>query len=231
MISFKDKIQNIIDNEKSVSLRFLSLQEQAQINNLVKDKSSIHFNGGYEGSELKRVSFFGAASNVVCYKIIHNNKHLILTHQNILGSLLGLQITRDSIGDILPKQGVFFATEEIRAEIEYSFTQIGKHSIEVHEIDSTTIKTEQEFIELRTTVESLRLDLIVGKITNMSRNQAQDYIKNEFVKKNHNITTKPTSKVSENDIISIRKYGRFIIRDTSNTNKKGKIVVNYAKYS
>ncbi len=230
MINFIDKIDNIIKHKKSVELRFLTLQEQSQLKNKIKDSSLYILDGGYKDAELKRASFYSKHCSIVCFKIIPKNKHMELTHQNILGSLLSLQIEKDSIGDILPKQGIFFTTSEISTEIKYSFSSIGNSPITIQEITSTDIQKEQEFLDFRTTVDSLRLDLIVSKITKMSRNDAKELITKEFVKKNHNIATKHTTIIQDGDIISIRKYGRFVIRDTKNTSKKGKIVLNYSKY-
>ncbi len=52
----------------------------------------------------------------------------------------------------------------------------------------------------------------------------------DLIKVNHLISNKNTKNLNEEDIISIRKYGRYIIKDTKNTSKKGKIVVKYGKY-
>jgi len=228
MITFKDKINNIIDNQKSVSLRFLSLNEQAQIINLVKDKSLYNLEGGYPEAELKRAYFYHQDNLISCFKITAN-KHITLTHQNILGTLLSLSITKDSIGDILPKQGIFFTTKEIEKEVLNSFTKINNVPIEIS-LYNNDIKSEQELSEARFTTDSMRLDLIVSKITCKSRNESNDIIKRELVKVNHIVTTKHTKTITENDIISIRKYGRYIILDNKNTSKKGKIIVKYAKY-
>ena len=80
------------------------------------------------------------------------------------------------------------------------------------------------------TVSSLRLDSIISKITKKSRNIASEMINNDLVKVNHLISNKNTKIMNEEDIISIRKYGRFLIIDTKKTSKKGKIVVKFGKY-
>ncbi len=227
MISFKDKIKNIIDNKKSVSLRFLSLQEQ----NHLKNMPEVRLYGGYKDAELKRAYFYtDKLDDIVCYKINYNDKYLTLTHQNILGTLLSLSITRDSIGDILPKQGVFFTTKEIKDEIINSFTKINNVSIELEVISSDKITSEKEFEEYRTTVDSLRLDLVVSKICHISRKSANDLLNKELIKVNQQVITKATYLLKDNDILSIRKYGRFLIGNTAKRSKKGKIVLIYLKY-
>ena len=231
MKKFIKKISNIIENKQSVELRFLSLLEQNTINNYVKDKTILTMNGGYPESELKRATFFNdSVDNIICIRITYDKRYLSLTHQNILGTLLSLSITRDSIGDILPAQGVFFATKELQKEIFYSFKEISNVPIKLEVIEPTSIHSETKLDEMKFTSESLRLDLIVSKITKLSRRDSNILIERDLVKVNHLITTKNTKILKEFDILSIRKYGRFIILDTKNTSKKGKIIVKYGKY-
>ena len=94
MLSFSDKIQNIISHKQSVSLRFLSSYEQAQIQPLTKTED-IHLYGGYDDAERKRAYFYTEQQDdITCFQIIYPEKHLTITHQNILGTLLSFSITR-----------------------------------------------------------------------------------------------------------------------------------------
>ena len=227
MLSFEDKIKNIIKLEKSVSLRFLSLSEQTYLFR----KRHIILDGGYPEAEKKRAyCYMKPIDNIACYQIKYNKAQLMLTHQNILGTLLSLGITYDSVGDILPKQGVFFITKEIEEEVLLNFTSINRVPIELIRFNSENVYSEIELEEYRTTLESLRLDLVVSKIAKVSREIAKTMINEEMVKLNHKVNKKPTTLVYENDTVSIRKHGRFIVQDTSKKSKKGKIVFKYAKY-
>lgn len=226
MITFKDKIGNIIDKNKSVSLRFLNLEEQSYLHN----KKDVKLDGGYKYAERKRAYFSGFNEvNIISLKIDYNRKYLTLTHQNVLGTLLSLGITLDSIGDILPKQGVFFITSEISKEVFASFTKINNVDIELSVFDGE-VTSEQDFEELRTTLDSLRLDLVISKICKISRKIASEMIQKELIKVNQTINTKTTTIIKDEDIISIRKFGRFKVKDTSKHSKKGKIVLIYLKY-
>lgn len=227
MITFKDKINNIIESNKSVSLRFLSLEEQKY---LIRHKEVILY-GGYPTAEKKRAYFYqDLKANIVCFKINYNKKYLTLSHQNILGTLLSNSITHDSIGDILPRQSLFFVTKEISTEIIQSFTKINNVAIELEVYTKEEILTEKELKESSITLESLRLDLVISKICKISRSKANEMILKELIKINHRIITKSTTTVKETDTISIRKFGRYVINNTQNKSKKGKIILKYAKY-
>jgi RNA-binding protein YlmH len=227
MLSFPDRIKHIIEEEKSVSLRFLTLYEQSFLTN----QANILLDGGYQEAEKKRAyCFMDIVDNIACYQIKHHSAHLVLTHQNILGTLLSLGITVDSIGDILPKQGVFFITTEIEQVVLNQFSSIQHVPITITPYPKELVVSETRFERLRTTVDSLRLDLIVSKMIKTNRDNAKQMINNELIKVNHHITTKHTYQIKEKDIISIRKHGRFIINDASSYSKKGKIILHYTKY-
>ena len=228
MISVIEKIQSALDRNEQTSFRFLSPAELVQL----PKSDALILDGGYPDAERKRVYInHDTDSFVTCFRIQPADKQMILRHQDILGSLMSLSITRDSIGDILPKQNVFFIISELHEEVLRSFTSIGHTPISLSIIDGSTIVSEQDYIYDECIAESLRLDLIVAKLTKQSRLFAQEMIQKEWIKINHKVEMKPTKQLKEDDILSIRQSGRFQILDTSKRTKKDKIVVKYRKFS
>ncbi|QMS85838.1 YlmH/Sll1252 family protein [Candidatus Xianfuyuplasma coldseepsis] len=226
-MTLQERIQRAITNQRAVRFRFLTPQEQA----LVPQSDRIVMDGGYPEAERKRLYLNTTSEDgIVCFRIHANDRFLELRHQNILGSLMSLSISRDSIGDILPRQQVFFVTSEIADEIRQSFRQIDRVTITLEEIDGAMIQPEQEYKSLTAIVPSMRLDNVVAKMTKTSRNLVQEWILAEQIHVNHFVVTKATKQITENDIVSIRHHGRFIIDDTSSRTKKGKIVINYRKF-
>ncbi len=232
-MEFSDRVKSYLENplNNSVKTKFLTLTEQAIIKNTLKNKVFFKFYGGYKNSELKRAVIYKDSNpSITCFKIIYNEKYLNLTHQNILGTLLSLSITKDSIGDILPSDDVFFITSELKDFIINEFVKINNVSIELIEYDGSDLERNILLDINSFTVSSLRLDSIVSKIIKKSRSIASQMIIDDLIKVNHLVSNKNTKYLNEEDIISIRKYGRYIIKDTKNTSKKGKIVVKYGKY-
>jgi RNA-binding protein YlmH len=231
MIDFQSKVNHILDSGTKTSLRFITPKEQQYIQSLMKYNDTICLDGGYQNAERKRVCFFKDCDNIKAYQIEPKVKNMIFTHQQILGSVLALNIERDCIGDIIPKENVFFVIEEIHQEIELHFNQIGNIPITLKEISPSSFQYEQEFEEYSSTISSNRLDNVIAKIINKSRTQALEILKNEYVKINHEMTTKATKQLSENDMISIRHYGRYKIIDMNSRSKKGKIILKYIKFT
>ncbi len=234
-MEFSDKVKGYLNNQLedfSTLTKFLNPTQQVTLTKLLAKKMEFKLFGGYFDAELKRALINNNDNNfnITCFEIVYNEKYLKITHQNILGTLLSLSISKDSIGDILPDFGVFFIISELEEFILTEFKEINTVSIELKKIDPLNIKNTPKLDLYSFTVISTRLDLLVSKITGMSRIKAIEYIDRDLVKLNHEITNKNTKSINEGDILSIRKYGRFIIIDTKNRSKKGKIVVKYGKY-
>jgi RNA-binding protein YlmH len=227
-MEFKDRIKHITNDSYTVTL-FLTLQEQAQVKHKLKDVNYTLF-GGYPNSERKRLYVNQEPFDITCFKIRYNSQFLTLTHQNILGSLLSLNIKKEAIGDILAKEDCFFMIGELEDFILNEFKMINNRPIELEIIDGSTVFREIELEEHIAYVDSLRLDLVVSRIAKKSRNESTMMIENELVSINHVVVTNKNKVVKENDILSIRKHGRFRVLDTSHTSKKGKIVLKYGKF-
>ena len=89
---------------------FLSPQEQAAARRLLQaigaEESEYAFFGGYEGSERRQLHFlpdwaFGPEEDAVAALRCRFYEAGTLNHRDFLGSLMGLGLTREKIGDIL----------------------------------------------------------------------------------------------------------------------------------
>lgn len=74
-------------------------------------------------------------------------------------------------------------------------------------------------------IPSLRLDAVVAKVMNTSRNNAQDIIREKRVFVNYVECTKDTYTCKINDILSIRKWGRIKILEMVKTTKKDRLLI------
>jgi len=79
-------------------------------------------------------------------------------------------------------------------------------------------------------VSSLRIDTIIARITNTNRNNVIDKIKNKEILLKNEILTKASQNLKENDIFSIRKYGKYKFIGIEKTTKKDNYIIKYLKY-
>ena len=91
------------------------------------------------------------------------------------------------------------------------------------------IKIEKKYDDFEIVSSSFRLDSIVAKITNKSRSKVKELLEQDFVKLNHVIVKSGEKTCAVEDIISIRKYGRFIIKDYKQNKKSLKYRITISK--
>lgn len=172
---------------------------------------------------------------ISCLSISYNKKFSSgPTHREYLGSLIGLGIERDKIGDILLSDfgAVVFLKEEISNFVIVNLERVGRTPVKVSESDINEIKIpEKNKKEIYVTVSSLRLDAILCKAFNISRSTAKDLVNAEKAFVNH-LPIKDISfnRIKEGDIISLRGYGRIILTQIEGLTKKDKIKLLITKF-
>ena len=72
----------------------------------------------------------------------------------------------------------------------------------------------------------MRLDNIVAELARCSRGKANEILEQERVLVNYEIVQKSSKEIKQNDVITIRGKGRFIVKEIIGNTKKGRIIVN-----
>lgn len=149
-----------------------------------------------------------------------------LTHKDFLGSILGLGIDRGKVGDIFIHDGYtqVVVLNEISKYIFYNLNKIGKTNVDVDFIPYDELESGKDIFKRRNiTVSSLRLDVVISGVLNLSRNKSLKIIQNKKVKVNWKPIYKSHYELNKGDIISVRGYGRFILDNILGISKKGKV--------
>jgi len=170
---------------------------------------------------------------IVGLKIKNKSKFKILEHSDYLGSLMSLKIDRNKTGDIYVYDDFadIVVHEDIADFIIYNLDKIGNSKVEIEKISIDEIAYKEQNHEiLNITSSSLRLDNIVKHITNKSRDAATAIINTGDVKVNFAVNDKTTYLVKEEDMISIRRYGRFKISKELGLTKSGKNKIEIKHY-
>lgn len=156
-----------------------------------------------------------------------------LGHRDVLGSLMALGLTRESVGDILlePGRAVVFLLPAVARFAAGQIGKIGRVGVRVIEGFSLPLPQHATLSEKSGTVASLRLDAVVSELIGNSRAAALALIADNAVIKNGLAVTKPTVTVAQGDEISVRKYGKFKIDECGDLSKKGRVILKYSKYT
>lgn len=156
-----------------------------------------------------------------------------LEHKDILGTLFKHDILPHKYGDIIIDNNNYYliVDNSIKKYIIYNMDKIGKYNVSFIEDDIRTIENyKYEYEEINILVSSLRLDNILSSLINTSRKTIDDLFNEKFIRINYQIVTKKTLFIHDNDIISIRKYGKFIFKGINKITSKNKFILCFYKY-
>lgn len=209
-------------------------EHEAQLikDNLYLDENDI-FWGGYIGA--RRAVFGAGCCDTSDFPIVAltftYKKEYKLSHRDFLGALMSLGVNRSTIGDIVVNDGstVVFVKDDVSSYIISEVSKIGRVGVKIEKNEHVEIHSQDEFDELNFTVSSLRLDVFVSSLCSLSREKSQQLIKADMVSLNHNIENNVSKNLKVSDVISIRKYGKYIFAESNGFSKKGKfkITVNH----
>jgi len=155
-----------------------------------------------------------------------------ISHKDFLGAAMSLKIDREYIGDIIVNDNeAFIICHKNVADIIIDELISVKHSSVSFERWDKPVSFVKEYSETRTsTVVSLRADSVVAAVLNKSRSEAVKLIKQGNIKVNQMDILHTDFEIFDNDVISIRYYGKYKIFCDGAKSRKERIFINIAKY-
>lgn len=220
-------------------LGFLDENEAAFCQDFLKRKLARSlFWGGYEGAERVIAGFFpdymepsAEEFPLAALSFIYRREYC-LGHRDFLGSLMGLGIERNVVGDILVAEGrcVIFLREEMSQYVQDHLQKIGHVGVKIAQGFEEPLPEIREYKEIKGVIASSRLDCLIALLCRTSREKAAAIITAGLVSVNHQEAVLVNSRIGENDIISIRGYGKFRIDSFGPLTGKGRLTVKCRKY-
>lgn len=217
--------------------RFLDPAECALFKERVHPRVPYMFWGGYEDAERKMLGFFpdyiepdASLFPIASLRLSASEK---LEHRTVLGSLMGLGIERNLLGDVAmeEKTSVIFACDSIKDYICLNLIRAGRLPVSLAEVPFDELAILPRAWEpVCGTVASLRLDCVVGLLTGASRSTADEMLRRELVSVNHSVCTKGSVVLSQGDMLSIRRFGRAELSEILGETKKGRTRIVLKKY-
>ncbi len=156
-----------------------------------------------------------------------------LTHRDILGSLMGLGVTRERVGDILvsPHSADIVAAPSLRDFFLREWTQAGRVKLTVTEIGREELRLPQAQVKvIRDTVPSLRLDAVAAAAFSMSRGRAAELIAAGKVNLDHVPCLKGDKPVAEGAVLTARGFGKAKLTQVGGLSKKGRVGITVERY-
>ena len=226
---------------------FLSDREQdlarAALNRADVPESDHHFEGGWPGAERKLLCLEPEgcyhASPLCCVKLTCRTLSgaALPGHKDYLGSLMGLALKREALGDILlpadaPGTAYAFALEPAaklicRELCQAGRTEVSTRLLEPEEIPAFPVPERQL---LTATVSSLRLDSVLSVGFSLSRSKAAEAVTSGKVQVNWADWQKPDRQVVQGDVLTLRGLGKCVLEEVGNQTKKGRVFITVKRY-
>ena len=156
----------------------------------------------------------------------------ILNHKDILGALFSHNINMSKYGDIVITNDYYLPIlDSIKPYLLSNMDMIGKNKVKLNIVDLDIISNyHYDYEVMNILVSSLRIDNVVSSITNNSRNSVEELFKNKYVFVNYLPVTKRTYILKENDIIGIRRNGKYRFDSIVKITNKDKFIIKLLKY-
>lgn len=213
--------------------KFLNMAEQSELDSL---RVPVMLFGGFDGAE-RRVAVFGAEEGyepgIVTVMIAPASRKFAddLTHRDFLGALMALGINRETLGDIVIKDGAGYLV---------CLNSIAPYVIEnLNEVKRTSVRCSLSAVpdeiasggeEKSLVVASERLDAMIAAVWRVPREEAKALCEKGLVFVNSRLAQKGGASVPEGSVISVRGRGRFVYMGLERETKKGRLRVRVKVY-
>ncbi len=220
---------------------FLSQREAALAQALLNAagvRSGFAFDGGYPDAERRVLIFLPdwleePEEELAFLRAAFHGADSSLTHRDILGSLMGLGVTRERIGDILVSDhsADVVVSPAVAGFLEQNWMDAGRVRLTVTAIGRGDLLIPQaQVVRVTDTVSSLRLDAAVSAAFSMSRGRAAELIAAGKVSLDHTPCLKPDKPVGEGSVLTARGFGKAVVRQCGKLSKKGRIILEMDRY-
>lgn len=207
---------------------FLDPKEQLELAKKLK-KEPYQIYKPYPDSE-KNIFYIKEEPKVILYEIKSKTP---LEHREILGTLFSLNITSELFGDIVITNNHYYiyVLESIAPYIKNNLLLIKNSRIELIEVPLETLKEyHKEYETIEIIASSTRIDTVISRLIQTSRPNIIEKIKNKEIILNYDILKNNSYQLKENDIFSIRRYGKYQYIGIKKETKSKNYIIECKKY-
>lgn len=196
--------------------------------------------GGYPDAE-RKIAFYTPNSDSV--KDIDISQYISCvkikagfgtpSHRDYLGSIMGLGLRREWIGDIIidGNTAYVFCLSPSQLTLINDLDHVSRYGVKCELIDPASVSVPEKNIKRITfTVQSRRFDAVLGCIFGISRSKAVKLIASGSAFLNYSECLNNDSFVSDGDVISVRGYGKARLIEESGQSRKGRLFLVAERY-
>ncbi|MGL5439192.1 MAG: RNA-binding protein [Filifactoraceae bacterium] len=231
-------VDSVIENHEIRYTDFLNPYELREFLSIIRGIGQISFHVSKEikGSERNIVYIYpdyyeesDIPSGLGAILLKGNFKFRSVSHRDYLGSLLGLGLVREKIGDIFvhDDRAYIVLISGITDFVFYNLTKVANLRVNLEKITlDEVLYLEPEFKDISFTVSATRLDSIVSGLFNISRSVANSLILAEKVSVDYEVIKSCSKSLEGGELISIRGFGRARFSGMEYKTKKDRLKVS-----
>lgn len=233
----EDMLRRAEKSYKVIYSHFLNPAEQTVLAGEDAFYGVLSFYGGYPDAERRLACFLTSefadddGLPIILFEAKITDPEAEISHRDVLGTLMGLGIKREMIGDIMVQdtKAFFFCHQSVAEYLEINMKKIGRYRIELKQTNVETLPApKMETITVN--VSSMRLDSLCGECFGLSRTKAGELIEKGLVTVNWLVCDNKSREIKPEDKIAVRGKGKICIIGVTGTSKKGRLFVDVAKY-
>ena len=172
--------------------------------------------------------------DAVCPMLVKGSGFRELSHRDYLGSVLGLGLERDAIGDILipdAHSAILLTDSRVGDFLTSQMEKVATDTVKVSRLpEGTSLGGTRRLQPVNDTVASERLDCVVAALCNLSREKAQMAVRSGIVELDDEAVEDCSATVDAPAVISVRGYGKFAVHAFDGTTRKGRVRLVAGKY-
>ena len=250
----KELAQSAYNKEICTFTDFLTLYEINLFYQIKQELVSVSYSmsGGYPDAERKLICFDGRSDviqptakaeelppdfyyPISCLKIYPTAAKFaeVLSHRDYLGAVVNLGLDRSKLGDLILKENeaFLFCKSQVADFLLEQLEWVRHTKVTVVQFLVQQVSFERNYEVIHTTVSSIRLDAVIAAAFHHSRSKMVSLITQGNVYINGALVTNVSHVLKQEDIISVRGYGKVKVGEQGNLSKKGRINITLLKYS
>lgn len=239
-----DKAEYAQTRNIPASSQFLTDGEQLLAQKALAAAGSARYQmwGGYDQAERKVCLFLpdwaeelipGSEDDPLAAVAVLVPRESKLTHRDYLGSMMGLGLDRDALGDILVGEAgcQVVCLKSVLPALLTQWTEVGRHAVQVRELPLSALEPGDRDVKLRReTFQSLRFDAVAAAGFGISRSKAAALISSGRVQLNHLPCVKPDRILEAGDSLTAKGLGKCVLARVTGESRKGRIMAEIERY-
>lgn len=239
---FKSKITHLYDSVQRDCYpkfsAFLDTHQYSLAHQVLNHKQGVSYSGGYEQADRQMLCVYpdyiqpdDLTYPIAVLQLRYKKEHPI-GHRDVLGSLMALQIKRETVGDIIVSDGLIelILMDHLADFVQSEIQKIGRVGVTITRVPTVTLANIPKFQSITGTVSSMRLDSMIALATRLSRGKAVQLLGQGKVLVNHCEVTASDFAVKQSDILTIRGFGKYVIASEPQLTRKMRYHITIHQY-